>query len=185
MHPLILIAKSPPNFFDGQEQQRRAAKDPRDCSDSPRYQVIVLHIFLPPRNFPFSHPILSYSARADVKDDDIDISFRAKFCRARGIPDSEFESAALRALLHFPWSWLSPLISRLAPGLVSTDLQIIQQLGRVESGANLSAELRDIRTEYRRKRDFRLLRRVFKMRLSTQRTFSVSKSFWISHEPFQ
>jgi len=116
----------------------------------------------------------------DVKDDtSIALSFRALFCSARGISDSEFESTALRFLLHSPWSWLSPFILRLAPGLVSTDLLIIQELGRIKSGANLSAEVRDIRTEYRRKRDFGVLRRVFKMRLSTKRIFSISKSFWI------
>lgn len=80
--------------------------------------------------------------------------------------------------LHAPWSFAVPILTRLAPWMLEGDRQILQQLGRVTSGSNFAAEVRDIRTDYLRQNDFGLLRRWFRLRLSRERIFKGSKELW-------
>jgi len=113
--------------------------------------------------------------------EDVDqMTLREKFCTRFQCAPSDYGASALRLFLHRPWSWLAPAILRIKPGLFSTDLLIIEQLGRLTSGKNLSAELRDLRADYFRHRDFGWLRRYFKLRLSGRRISKACQSLWES-----
>jgi hypothetical protein len=106
------------------------------------------------------------------------LSFRDRFCRLYGCADADYEVAALKRFLCSPWSLIAPILCRIAPNLISTDIRIIKQLGLVESRVNFSAEVKDLRIEYVRKRDFGFFRRSLRLRLSRQRILSASKRLW-------
>ena len=105
-------------------------------------------------------------------------SFRERFCKHYGIADGDFDMAALERWLHPPWSSLAALLLRVFPSFFATDLDVVRQIGRVASTNNLSAEVRGIRNEYQRRRDFGLTRRLLRRRLSSGRIFASAKSCW-------
>jgi hypothetical protein len=107
-----------------------------------------------------------------------EISFRKRFCAYSGCPDEDYEAEALKRFLYPPWSRLTWLLMRVAPSLIATDLQIVRQLGLVTSGSNFAAEVRDIHGDYGRKKDFGILRKSFRLRLSRERIFNCSKRLW-------
>ena len=80
--------------------------------------------------------------------------------------------------LHSPWSVLVPVLLRIRPASLSTDIDILRQLGRVESGSNLASEVRGLRTDYLRHKDYGLMRRALKFRLSGERILFSAKEFW-------
>jgi hypothetical protein len=104
-----------------------------------------------------------------------DVSFRSRFCAYYRCAESEFERRALGKFLYPPWAAVLPLLLRVAPAVLATDLQIVRQLGLVTSGSNFAAEVRDIRGDYQRKKDFGILRRWLRLRLSRERLFDASR----------
>jgi len=71
-----------------------------------------------------------------------------------------------------------PLLYRFGPSLFRNDIEVLRQIGRVSSMNNLVAEVRDLRNDYVRRKDFGLLRKTFKMRLSGDRILSAAKPLW-------
>jgi hypothetical protein len=107
-----------------------------------------------------------------------EVPFRSRFCAYYRCAEENYEAEALRHFLYPPWAQLSWLIRMAAPGLIETDLQIVRQLGLAASGSNFAAEVRDIRGDYGRKKDFGILRKWFRLRLSRERIFNCSKPLW-------
>jgi hypothetical protein len=105
-------------------------------------------------------------------------SFRERYCKHYGIADAEFDQAALKHFLHSPWRWWAGFLARSFPTSLVTDLDIVRQLGRIASTNNLSAEVRGIRSEYQRRRDFGITRRFLRRRLSSARIFAAAKECW-------
>jgi hypothetical protein len=105
-------------------------------------------------------------------------TFRARFCARLNRPEADFETLALKMFMHRPWSWCTSWLVRGCPKLILTDLQIIQQLGLVSNGSNFAAEVRGIHSDYSRRNDFGMLRRWFRLRLSRERIFKVSRDVW-------
>jgi hypothetical protein len=106
------------------------------------------------------------------------MSFRKRFCAYYSCVEEDYELEALKRFLHPPWSGLTGLLRGVRPSWIETDLQIVRQLGLVTSGSNFAAEVRDIHGDYGRKKDFGVLRKWFKLRLSRERIFESSKRLW-------
>lgn len=108
----------------------------------------------------------------------IRMTLEDKFCAHFNCSREQFAGRALRLFLHQPWAWASPIILKLRPQVLATDLQIVRQLGLVSSGTNLTVEIRDIRTDYLRQRDYGFLRRALRLRLSRARIARVCKTLF-------
>lgn len=106
------------------------------------------------------------------------LSFREQFCSYFKCSDAEFEDVALKAFLHWPWSFLSPSVRRHFPALVATDIQIIKQISFATNISDLSTETRSLRSDYALHHDFGLLRKFFKLRLSRKRILRTAKQIW-------
>jgi len=105
-------------------------------------------------------------------------TFRERFCERFEVADSDFENAALLRLLHPPWDrWALPLARRF-PNWFKTDLQIIQELGRIDRMNNVISAARGIRNDYADRGDFSLSRRFLKRRLSSARIFEATRQCW-------
>ncbi len=104
--------------------------------------------------------------------------FQNKFCQYFGVKEENFERHVLQLCLHPPWCMIAVWLFRVRPQIFSTDVQIVRQLGRVTSGANFVAEVRDLRTDYARHRDFGFAHRHLRRRLSTERLLNVGKMVW-------
>src|SRR5688572_12331963 len=87
------------------------------------------------------------------------LPLRKRFCAYYNCSDAHFESMALRVFLHRPWSLLVPLLLRVNPALFRTDIEILKDLGSIESGSNLASEVRQLRHDYLRHQDYGLMRR--------------------------
>ena len=85
---------------------------------------------------------------------------------------------ALRVFLHSPWSSLVPLLLRVNPALFRTDIQILRDLGSIESDSNLASEVRQLRHDYVRHQDFGLIRRRLNFRLSSERILLIAGKLW-------
>ncbi len=109
-------------------------------------------------------------------------NFKERFCRVLRCSDTDFANRALQAFFHRPWAWLTPILVRLFPSLLRTDIAIVEQLGRVSNAVNLAAEVRDLRMDYLRQRDYGLARRSLRFRLSGQRIIKLSRQMWNGRE---
>jgi len=101
-------------------------------------------------------------------------SFRTLFCERFQIDDADFDRRALRYLLHFPWSTLSPFLSRRWPKLFKVDQLLMRRLGVMKCRETFFSEIRRLRDDYIREGDFGVSRKWFRRRLSSRRLLVIS-----------
>ena len=106
------------------------------------------------------------------------LSFKQRFCRLRGCTEDQFERRALFAMLHRRWAFLAPLVLRLNPALFRSDFEYVRRLGACMDAASYEQEVRRVRGEYVRERDYGFARRVLKLRLSGRRMLTLGGAVW-------
>lgn len=106
------------------------------------------------------------------------MTFKERFCAYFRCPEEQFESAALWELLPKRSRLIARLIFLLKRSFFDFDLRLIRQIGFIASRTNLRAEAHELRNDYLRHGDFRLFRRILKLRISGEQLLSVAAQIW-------
>ena len=81
-------------------------------------------------------------------------------------------------MLHRRWYFVAALLLRVKPAFFRSDLEYVRRLGACTSASAYEQEVRRVRGEYVRERDYGFARRVLKLRLSVRRMLSVGDAVW-------
>lgn len=103
-----------------------------------------------------------------------DQTFRTRHCALVGIPDAEFERRLFFDVLKPPVRLFVRIWWVFNRSAFTPDLDILRRFGRYERLSSIVQDASDMRSEYRRMRNFRGLRRLLQIRISGQRLCAVA-----------
>lgn len=123
-------------------------------------------------------PIMAADAGRDESASPQNRSFQDRFCAEFQCSAEDFQVAALRMFLHPPWSSVFPLINATNASFFAVDLKILKRLGAIDNWSIFVNEVRTIRSDYQREKDFGFARKHLRLRLSSERILTMAWGLW-------